>query len=200
MWKQRAPPNFEGGNAHPSHGYLPRVWWNKKKHNWFPKLRYSVLASSLQLPCIYLYLLSIASSLGLLNLHCIVSLLHHLFIASSLHCIFSSLHLLFISPSLSCTLYSLHLSLLHLLLIVSSLHCLHLLSTAPSLHCIFFLLHLLFIASSFYCIFIRINPNCIVSSLHFLFMYCIFLFIDLLFIASLLHIIITIFGKHIFKL
>ena len=115
MWKQRAPPNFEGGNAHPSHGYLSRVWWNKK-HNWFQKFRYSslsyiVLASTLQLPCSYL-----AATLHLFvpSLHCIFirltwSSMHRLLIASSLHFIFSSLHLFFFSPSVHCIFFSLHL-------------------------------------------------------------------------------------------
>ena len=95
MWKQRAPPNFEGGNAHPSHGYLPRVWWYDKKHNWFLKFRFIYQSIFL------LHLLSIASSLGLL------------FIASSLYSIFSSLYLLVIVHIFSS---------LHLPLIASSLH------------------------------------------------------------------------------
>ena len=99
MWKQRAPPNFEGGNAHPSHGYLPRVWWYDKKHNWFLKFRFMHQSTY---SIFLLHLLSIASSLGLL------------FIASSLHSIFSSLlYLLFIVHIFSS---------LHLLLIASSLH------------------------------------------------------------------------------
>ena len=111
MWKQRAPPNFEGGNAHPSHGYLPRVWWYDKKHNWFLKFR---LLHQYTYSIFLLHLLSIAFSLGLLfiasSLHStyllfIISSLHCtylLFIASSPHCIFSSSHILFIVSSLHC--------------------------------------------------------------------------------------------------
>ena len=98
MWKQRAPPNFEGGNAHPSHGYLLRVWWYDKKHNWFLKFRFMHQSTY---SIFLLHLLSIASSLGLL------------FIASSLYSIFSSLYLLFIVHIFSS---------LHLPLIASSLH------------------------------------------------------------------------------
>ena len=124
MWKQRAPPNFEGGNAHPSHGYLPRVWWYDKKHNWFLKFR---LLHQYTYSIFLLHLLSIAFSLGLL------------FIASSLH----STYLLFIISSLHCT---------YLLFIASSPHCIFsssdLLFIVSSLHCIFSSLHLLFIAHS----------------------------------------------------
>ena len=108
MWKQRAPPNFEGGNAHPSHGYLPRVWWYDKKHNWFLKFRFIYQSTYF---IFLLHLLSIAFSLGLLfiasSLHStyllfIISSLHCtylLFIASSPHCIFFSSHILFIAHS-----------------------------------------------------------------------------------------------------
>ena len=153
MWKQRAPPNFEGGNAHPSHGYLPRVWWYDKKHNWFLKFRfiyqstYSIfllhllsIASSLGLLFIASSLYSIFSSLYISSLHCIFPSLHLLFIASSLHCIFSSLHLLLIASSLYFTFSS-----LHCIFIKLNSNCIG--SSASSLYSILFPLHLLFIAS-----------------------------------------------------
>ena len=143
MWKQRAPPNFEGGNAHPSHGYLSRVWWNKK-HNWFQKFRYSslsyiVLASTLQLPCSYLASFCTFSPLHLHQTYVI-------FNASSPYCIISSFYLLFLASFLFFTFCSLHLlfiaSLLGLILIAFSL--LHLLIIASYFQCIF--------SSSLYCI------------------------------------------------
>ena len=189
MWKQRAPPNFEGGNAHPSHAYLSRVWWNKK-HNWFQKFRYSslsyiVLASTLQLPCSYLASFCTFSPLHLHQAYVI-------FNASSPYCIISSFYLLFLASFLFFTFCSLHLlfiaSLLGLILIAFSL--LHLLIIASYFQCIF--------SSSLYCISITASPlqhlfnasfpQCIFSWMHFVLdassLQCILYLLHLLSITS----------------